>query len=344
MVHKRLPKFDYLSQVNKKYTEHLTEILKQPFYECFKKISDELKTSNNMKLKTFQKEMKLIREWDYERIKKEAKYVIIKANVKYIPKLLDAVLISNIKLLTTTASRKKINLDYEIPDLSQFFHRCFIEIGKNFYLEPYLICDFKEKNGMRLKNITDSLFLIEKSLIKTINYFIPYSNILDVYLTNVEEDSSEDESSEESVGDLLNEDEDEDEDGDGEEQEEEEEEQEDVEEEGEMVEQKQQEQEQEQQKQEMEKEINITADDIGDKNQITIEEFDDKIITEGELSELPDGLNKIPEIQEQKIEPRQQIPEPQQKIPEPQPHPQPQEPQPKSKIIFFNDAEDKIDE
>ena len=355
----RLPKFDYLAHVNKKYTEHLIENLKQPFYECIKKICDEINGSNNMKLKTFQKEMKNIKEWDYNRIKKESKFVIQKANLKYISKLLDAVFISNFKLLTTCASRKKVVMENKIPDAGQFFHRCFYEIGKCFYLEPYLICDTKEKNGIRLRNITESLSLIEKSINKTINHFLPYSEIIDVYLTNVEDDSSSDESSEEDYDEeaekILNSDEENNESDEEDEEDEEEngitnQENNNIENNNQMI---------------MDNNIqnNIQQqNNIEQMNrEITIED-DNQIFNNEEQKniDLPFGLMDVPEVEKndtQNNNPIQELPpktinllendnqinkQPEQK-PEQKPE-QIQTDKPKSKIIFFDDADDQFGE
>lgn len=194
---RRVPKFDFYATGKKTFENHLVELLKEPFYKKIKDICDGLKEKNktNSKiLKAFQAEMAGVKKWDYDDLKRAAKFVVNKSKSSYIPKLIRTVVISNTKLLTATSSRKKVEVEINTPEPIAFFQRCFIEIGKSFYIEPFLICDAGQQPGLRLKNITDSLALIENSIRKTINSFLPMENILDIYLAQAEEDSdSEDE-------------------------------------------------------------------------------------------------------------------------------------------------------
>jgi hypothetical protein len=192
----KVSKFNYYSTVKKTYEEHLIESLKEAFYKKIRDICDKLKEKNKNStkiLKSFQAEMSNVRKWEYDELKSAAKFVINKSKINYIPKLIRAVVISNIKLLTATASRKKIEIEKTTPEPIAFFHRCFIEISKAFFADPYLVCDYNDQPGLRLKNIKESIFIIEGCIKKSINSFLPYDNILDVYLIQAEEDSDEEE-------------------------------------------------------------------------------------------------------------------------------------------------------
>ena len=192
---KRVPKFDYYAKVHDKYSDHLIDLLKEPFYQRVKEICESVKAKNNAKtLKSFQAEMKNVKKWDYDDLKKSAKFVVHKSGSSYVPKLLKAVIISGTKLLTATSSRKKVDaIEMNVPETITFFSKCFINIGRSFYMEPYLICDAGQQPGQRLTNITDSIDLIEKSIKKTIDSFLPYDDILEVYLANAEDDDTSDE-------------------------------------------------------------------------------------------------------------------------------------------------------
>ena len=192
---KRVPKFDYYAKVHDKYSTHLIELLKEPFYQRIKEICESVKAKNNAKtLKSFQSEMKNIKKWDYDDLKKSAKFVVHKSGSSYVPKLLKATIISGTKLLTATSSRKKVDaIEMNVPETITFFSQCFINMGRSFYMEPYLVCDAGQQPGQRLKNITDSIDLIEKSIQKTIDSFLPYDDILEVYLANAEDDDTSDE-------------------------------------------------------------------------------------------------------------------------------------------------------
>ncbi len=193
---KRVPKFDYYTKVHDKYCDHLVELLKEPFYQRIKEICESVKAKNNTKtIKSFQAEMKNVKKWDYEDLKKSAKFVVHKSGAsQYVPKLIKATIISGIKLLTATSSRKKVDsIETNSPETITFFSKCFINIGRSFYMEPYLICDAGQQPGQRLINITDSIDLIEKAIKKSIDSFLPYDEILDIYLANVEDDDTSDE-------------------------------------------------------------------------------------------------------------------------------------------------------
>ena len=193
----RTPKFNYLTCVKTQYEQHLIELLKEPFYMKYKELCDNTMTKTKTKtklLKNFQDQLKNTNEWDYETLKIHAKFVVHKSNCKYLPKLIKSVIISSTKNLIETSSRKKINIEYEIPDTMAFFKKCFNSISKSFYLEPTLLCDLNQKTGLRLKNINNSLELIRRAIQKAINSFLPYDEILDIYLNNVDDNSDNDSS------------------------------------------------------------------------------------------------------------------------------------------------------
>lgn len=201
---KRISKFDYYSAVNKRYTEHIIELLKEPFYTHFKEICESFRKKNknneSKTIKDFQSEMKNIKRWENEQLRNAAKFVVHKSGSNYIPKIIKAILISGSKLLTASSSRKKKNVEISIPEPIEFLHKCFIEIGRSFYMEPYLICDKGSKPGVRISRLNDSMKLIEKDIKKSINYFLPYDNILDIYLANAENDDTSSEEEEQFGG------------------------------------------------------------------------------------------------------------------------------------------------
>ena len=79
---RRVPKFDFYATGKKTYETHLIELLKEPFYKKFKDICESLKEKNktNSKiLKAFQAEMANVKKWDYDELKKSAKFVVNKS-------------------------------------------------------------------------------------------------------------------------------------------------------------------------------------------------------------------------------------------------------------------------
>jgi hypothetical protein len=201
-----ITKYNYYKNVNNTYEDHLLELLKVPFYKKFvsiyEKIEEDKSIPTKKKFIMFQKQMNHIKNWDNQELLKSTDYVVKQSKSNYIINLFKSVIISHINLLILSASRKKkFSIEKEIPDTIIFFHRCFIEIGKSFYKDPYVICKMSQQPGERLRNITSALYLIELSIKRVINSFLPYNQILEIYLANVEKDmdSSDDEEESEDV-------------------------------------------------------------------------------------------------------------------------------------------------
>jgi hypothetical protein len=349
-----------LTSIHEMFKGHLIDVLKQPLYEMIKRHYNEIESKQ--KLKSFQMTMKAVKTWDYNKIKYEIKFVMTKSNTKYINNLIKSCIISGIKMLVKSSTTKRLQFDYKVPELIDFFNRLFVEVCKKFYSEPQLICDNKEKNIHRLKNLSDSINLIEDAIKKTINLFLPYGNILEIYIQNFEiNDDSESESESDEEPEEDNE-------------EDYEEPEEDYEDNVEELEEDNKEDYEEPEEDNGQININEQRENVID---ITNEDLQsaDNIFEDGDLTEIPEGLNMIPpsteetkmilneQPQPQNIpEPKQvEIPQPLQQpsnpqlqnIPEPKqveiPQPQiqttprqPSNPQPqqKTKTIFFSDADD----
>jgi hypothetical protein len=222
-----------LVEAKKEYTTELQKILTPRLYEGFKSIYDDIidmvtkeleqtKTQNSSIVKTFQKMLKEIPQWNQDMIKNEYNRIEQLSNCDYIDNLIEAVFITNTKILTSVQinDSKSQNVKINIPQPSYFVHRCYIECAKEIYKNPYI---FDNSKGLTPKekhtNLRESIHMIESSIDNAIRNLLPIRDILKHGLTkniveieeNKEpEDVNEEEDSEEEENDNEEDDNDED--------------------------------------------------------------------------------------------------------------------------------------
>jgi len=179
-----------------------------------------------MNIGNFQKELVNIKSWNNNKIKDEYNELVKKTKCKYLDKLLEKIVIIDIKL--------KINDKFKIPkkDIDiikpyDFIHKCLINISIFCWKNVYL---FSTKN-LKPSEKQYHLNLIERNIRKiiknTIRDIIPFEKILSLYEDKNKEESDveedEDEEDDDDDEDQEEEDEEEDEDDDEEDDEDQEE-------------------------------------------------------------------------------------------------------------------------
>lgn len=182
-----------LVEAKKEYTNQLQKILTPRLYEGFKSIYDDIiqlsskeleekKTQSSSIIKTFQKMLKEIPQWNNEMIKVEYNRIQKVSNCDYIENLIEAVFITNTKILTSVQinNNKSQNIKINIPQASHFIHKCYIESAKEIYKNPYIYDQYnkaltpKEKHN----NLRESLSLIDNSINNAISDLLPIRDIL----------------------------------------------------------------------------------------------------------------------------------------------------------------------
>jgi hypothetical protein len=146
-----------LVEAKKEYTNQLQKILTPRLYEGFKSIYDDIidlsskeleekKTQTSSIIKTFQKMLKEIPQWNNEMIKKEFTRIEKVSNCDYIENLIEAVFITNTKILTSVQinNNKSQNIKINIPQASYFIHKCYIESSKEIYKNPYIFDQYNK--------------------------------------------------------------------------------------------------------------------------------------------------------------------------------------------------------
>ena len=132
-----------LVEAKKEYTNQLQKILTPRLYEGFKSMYEDIidilskeledkKTQGTSIIKTFQKTLKEISQWNQDIIKNEYDRIEKISNCDYIENLIEAVFITNTKILTSVQinDTKSINIKINIPQPCHFMHKCYMECAK----------------------------------------------------------------------------------------------------------------------------------------------------------------------------------------------------------------------
>ena len=139
-----------LVEAKKEYTSQLQKILRPRIYEGFKSIYEDIlnlsakeleekKIQSSSVIKTFQKMLKEIPQWNQEMIKNEYNRIVRISNCDYFENLIEAVFIANIKILTSVQINNNTqNININIPQASHFMHKCYIKSANEIYKNPYL--------------------------------------------------------------------------------------------------------------------------------------------------------------------------------------------------------------
>ena len=224
-----------LLDTKKEYIEHLLDTFTTPLAKKIYKLYNDV----NMNISLFQKELVNIKNWNNNKIKDEYNELIKKTNCKYLDKLLEKIVVIDVKLKIDTSKIKLTKEDLDIIKGYDFIHKCLINISIYCWKNVYL---FATKN-LKPSEKQYHLNVIEKNIRKivknTIRDIIPFEKILE--LTEIQEkpkkekaiqkQESDEEEDEEEEDDEEEDEEEDDEEEDEEEDDEEEEEEEDDEEE-----------------------------------------------------------------------------------------------------------------
>jgi hypothetical protein len=180
-----------LVEAKKEYTNQLQKILTPRIYEGFKSIYEDIlkvlteeiqenKPQSSSVVKTFQKALKEIPQWNQDMIKNEYNRIEKTSNCDYFDNLIEAIFITNTKILTSVQIHEKSqNIKINIPQSPHFIHKCYMECAKEIYKNPYIFDQSKnllpkEKHN----NLRDTIHLIDNSINNAIRELLPIRDIL----------------------------------------------------------------------------------------------------------------------------------------------------------------------
>lgn len=141
-------------------------------------------------LMTFQNLLVRIPKWSQEMVEKETARIIEKTECSYLEDLLTCVHITYLKILSNIrVGDKQKKIDMDIPDLSTFIHKVYIQCARNIYMNVYL---FENKVELEYqKNLRELQLIIQDSILGTIRESMPVEHILRAYLDETVEETEE---------------------------------------------------------------------------------------------------------------------------------------------------------
>lgn len=187
-----------LTEAKCEYSIRLVNILSPYIVEGFKSIFDDavldcekLKQPEKY-LMTFQNYLTKIPKWNNEIIDKETDRIIRTSGCNYLKDLLTCVHIIQLKIMTTIrVGKEQKKIDIDIPSLSNFIHKCYINCARKIYSTVYLYQSGLHQLQTQMNNHKLKL-LIDECILDTVRDNIPIEEILKSYLyETIEEDVSE---------------------------------------------------------------------------------------------------------------------------------------------------------
>ena len=128
--------------------------------------------------------------WSNEILETETNRIINLSNCDWIDDLLTAVFISHTKILTSIGSNHSHgNVDLTIPKTINFVHKCYINIARKIWKNPYLFDDFVIGSDYQ-KNMNVVEKIIRETIENTIRNLLPI-NILKQHLETYETNNNE---------------------------------------------------------------------------------------------------------------------------------------------------------
>ncbi len=164
-----------LLDTKKEYIEHLLDLFTVPIAKKIYKIYNDVK----MDIKSFQKELINIKNWNNNKVKDEYDEIIKKTKCKYFDKLLEKIILINIKL--KIANDIKIDKsDIDIIKSYDFIHKCLINVSIYCWKNVYLFSTKNLKSAEKQYHLNLIESNIRKIIKNTIRDIIPYEKILDL--------------------------------------------------------------------------------------------------------------------------------------------------------------------
>jgi hypothetical protein len=193
-------KNEWCARLSNILTPTLIEGITSVFDEAFKICIDN--DEEEKYLMTFQNLLNNIPKWSSEIVDTEKERIIGSSGCNYLEDLLTCVHITQLKALTSSRAglkQKKVNID--IPNVSSFIHKVYINIARKIYVNVYLF----EKNILPLatqKNNRELELIVKECILNTIRENIPVESILKIYLDETQETDVEVEETREVVPDI----------------------------------------------------------------------------------------------------------------------------------------------
>jgi hypothetical protein len=138
-------------------------------------------------LMTFQNFLSRVSKWNNSLVEQETERIVRESKCSYLEDLLTCVHVTQLKVLTSVrvgSKQKKIDLD--VPKLSVFIHRVYIDTSRKIYKNVYLF-DLKATPLNHQKNMRECEVIIKECILNVIRESIPIEKILRSYIDKTTE-------------------------------------------------------------------------------------------------------------------------------------------------------------
>jgi hypothetical protein len=178
---------NYIVDAKSEYTKQLQTLLVPRIYEGIESIYDDANYNNTMNvLHTFQKLLREIPKWNKDIIDGETNRILEVTQCEWLENLVTAVFVSNTKILTAIKIKDHDGkIDITIPRLSHFIHRCYVEVARELYKNPYLLDKTNNSVKEKQQNLRETLGIIENCVEDAIRSLLPIQSLLKEYLGNI---------------------------------------------------------------------------------------------------------------------------------------------------------------
>lgn len=166
------------------YISQLMAILIPYFKTNFKKIFENSQKNSfiKYKLRLFQEEIRDIQRWNDVTVDSRVRELL--NQYPYFGELLKAIFVINVKILSCVKTRSGgKGIKIEVPNVTLFLHKLFIEIARKFYYKPSMILAEDEEIEELVENVITEILRNQ----------IPIQQILQEYLMDTFDDSSDEE-------------------------------------------------------------------------------------------------------------------------------------------------------
>ena len=177
-------------EAKSEYTKQLRSVLAEPIFNHVMSTYNECCNIESEKpvnvLIEMQKKMREIPHWNTYNIETLTREVT--RGCPYLPDLLAAVFVSNVKILTSIRMNKTKKVQLKMPSNENFVHTTVINVAEHIFNNPRVF----RQEPVTIKN--DVMVMINDSIDSTIRTLLPIQNILQNYVGG-DDDSSDDDSS-----------------------------------------------------------------------------------------------------------------------------------------------------
>ena len=197
-----------IREQKEEYMDHLFDLIYEFVYTKFKELYQEtlaLKDSQQKGiLKTFQKEIAKIPEWNQLKVEQMYKALLEKNKCAYFTDLLKTIYVLTVKLVLLGLPQENRNkIKIKIPNGDAFLHRLMIHIARDVWKRPYLF--YHQVKSIEHQNHLYQFELIVRKKIRSViretipmDLMVQYMSTTDIINDQASETSSEDETATES--------------------------------------------------------------------------------------------------------------------------------------------------